>query len=261
MSRLALILPLFGLGCAGGSRDTGTDTDTAADTDTDSDADTDTDTDTGLATTWNWDVQTLEVADRTEGYDLDGDGDDDNALWVLASVIDPVIAGLLTDAARVIVLQVSDLDDWTTDDEVHVGLFTGADTDGDPTDNYSGTETFDAGAGIDTSGVALVTASSPLDGGRYEVVLLAGSIPLGDTTLETASPIHIGGKPAESLHRGSIGFGLSVDTLVTVGTAAGLDSDTLGQLSRIADLDTDGDGTDDAISCTFTLTAPSCAVE
>jgi hypothetical protein len=229
------------------------DADADADTDTDADADADTDTDTD---TWNHAVGTLAVASRDEGFDLDEDGDVDNAIWLLGGAIDPLVAAQITAASRVLVLQTAGWDDGIAE----IGLFGAEDTDGDPSDNFTGSEAFDAGEAVDDQGRARASVEAPLVDGDYEVALVTEALSVGELSLEATTPIYLRGTVDASSHVGTLGFGASVQGLVAAATALGANPTLVKQLEDLADLDTDGDGTSDAISTAWTFEAVACDV-
>lgn len=222
-------------------------------------AETETETETEIETTaeaWNHAVHTLEVAGRDEGFDLDDDGDGDNAIWLLGVAIDPLVAAQIMAASRVLVIQTVGRDDSLAD----IGAFGAEDTDGDPTDNFSGDETFDAGSAVDEQGLARVSVETTLTDGTYEVVLASDTLSVGDLSVEATTPLHLRGGVDAATHTGTLGFGASVEALVTAATALGADAAVVDQLEALADLDTDGDGVPDAISTAWTFEAVACEV-
>ena len=231
-----------------------TDTDTDADTDTDTDTDTDADTDS----IYDHVLLDLTVAGRTEGFDLDGDGEGDNAIWVLGGVLDPVLAGLLDSATRVVVMQVADVGELAADPSAQLALVSAEDTDGDPSDNGAG-ETFAAGASVDAAGRALVGVEISLTDGAYATTLLDGSFAVGTWEMEASTPLQISGAVTAGSHVGFLGLGMPVDALTAALEAAG-QPEAAGGVAALADLDTDGDGEEDAVSMAFAFAASPCSL-
>ena len=207
-----------------------------------------------------WVVQSLVVAGRTDGFDLDGNGGADNAIWALGPVLDPLLAAALEGAARVLLVQLAQVEDWTDDEEVRVAMFAGEDSDGDPSDNGSGEEVFQVGAAVGKDGLALISVGAPLAGGEFVVAFGESGIDLGSLHLESATGIYLRGEPAPASLHGVIGFGVDAVSLSKALTALGASPELAKGVLSIADLDTDSDGTDDAVSMAFTFDAISCGV-
>ncbi len=211
--------------------------------------------------TMNWGVTSLNVAGRQEGFDLDADGDTDNALWALGALIDPALEEAMLASARISVIQLQDVEDLAEDAEIEVGFFTGADLDNNDSDNTSGTEVYEGGSAIDEQGMARVHNPSAISGGVYTVELATNVWEIGDDTISLATGLHIAAEPGELEQRGLIGFGIATDALVAGLTALGVDPEQAAQAAALADLDTDGDGAEDAISVILSFLAYRCEVE
>ena len=254
---IAIVL-LSGLACTPEPTDTagnagGTDT---ADSSADSgDSGADTADSGGAPVTVNHILTAFTVAEREEGFDLDGDvgGDQeaDNAIWPLANVLNPLIAEGQATAQHVGVIQLADVDSWADDAEISVGLFSAIDADGDGTDNATGSETVDPGPSVDETGRAVVATQTPLTAGNYLVELATGSLTIGSYTLEFATGVQVFGETAPESERGVIGFGVSIEALQVALTAEGVSEEMQNALIALADLDLDQDGTPDAISMAF----------
>ncbi|GDX80483.1 hypothetical protein LBMAG42_22940 [Deltaproteobacteria bacterium] len=206
----------------------------------------------------NYVITAYTVANRGEGFDLDGDGAVDNAVWPLGAVLDPLIAGQIATAQHVAIEQLSGVNDFSTDDAVRVGVVTAADPDGDGTNNASGTESFAGGAAVDVEGAVLVTTETALEGGAYTVSLATGSLPVGSYELEFATGLWIAAAPRAVGETGLIGFGVSVDALTIALEAEGTDAGIISTLVALADLDLDSDGEPDAVSMAFAFEAAPC---
>jgi hypothetical protein len=236
------------LGDTGPSGDTGSSDDTA---------DT---ADSGAAgpATYNDVLVAFTVADRGEGFDLDGDGEVDNAMWPIGAMLDPMIAEALAVAQHVAIAQASDVDTLVGEDTIRVGVFTAVDADGDGTDNGSGSETFDAGAQVGADGLVIVGTETTLLDGAYEVELATGTLPVGSYELELATGLFLRSTLTTGGQSGMLGFGISIEALEVALTAEGIDAEVIAAVQALADLDLDGDGTADAVSMAFTFEAVVC---
>ncbi|GDX79634.1 hypothetical protein LBMAG42_14450 [Deltaproteobacteria bacterium] len=241
--------------------DTGADADTAGDTANDTDSGDTEETGTADPETLNAVVTTFLTADRGEGFDLDGDGEVDNALWPVGGMLDPMIAEALLAAQHVAIAQLSGVDDRVADSEIRVGVFTAVDADADGSDNGTGAESFDAGEQIDATGLALVGADTELVAGSYEVEVATGSLPVGSYTLELATGLHLASTLDDRGQAGMLGFGISVTALRVALEAESASPEVVAAIEALADLDLDGDGTADAVSMAFTFEAVFCQLD
>lgn len=202
---------------------------------------------------------TLTVADRGEGFDLDGDGTADNALAPLGSALDPLLASALGAVGRALVIQVADAESLVEDASVQIALVTASDPDGDPSDNAAG-ETFSAGPAVDAEGRAVAGVQTALSGGAYTVALLDESLEIGSLELASATPIWLAGALDADAHSGLIGLGVGVDAIVLALEAVGY-AEQAALVETLADLDTDEDGAADAISLALRFDAVACGLE
>ncbi len=223
-----------------------------------------TDTDTRpAATTWNWVVAELTLASGLDGFDLDGDGDKDNALAPLGAVIDPTLAAALDGSDKVILLQLAAAESLVDDSAVRVAVLGGTDldTDHDPADNFSGTEAFDAGSAVDGQGNAVDFNEVALSGGTYTAVFPPRDVQIGSAELTATTESHLSGRSvSEDNQVGLYGFGVSVASLVAFGKNLGLEAGDLDRLAALADIDTDGDGDDDTVSAAYEFQAVACTL-
>jgi len=241
--------------------DSDNDSDTDSDNDSDTDADTDTDTDvptecpsaTGQGT---YVVNSLRVGTAAEGIDLDGDGAPNNVLSLGASSLDPSLSEALG-GSTVLVLQLWDVEDWCNDTSAMAGLLAATDTDGDVSDNYSGSEVFDGGSAVDASGHATMSAAATIAGGSYRVEIASASFEVGGYELVPSTSIIVEGVASDVSNEGVMGFGLSVEFVQGLAADSGLDSSVVAAL---ADLDTDGDGTNDSLSVAFVFGTTTCGL-
>lgn len=208
--------------------------------------------------TWNAVAVALSVGDRGEGIDLDGDGDADNAVWALGTVVDPLLETVLASAERVLVVQLAGVDDADDDEVVVVGVVTAADTDGDPSDNGSGAEAFDAGAAVDADGHVLVRTETVLVGGAFAVELATGTLEVGELSLELATGLHVAADATAEGQAGLLGFGVSAAALTDALVALGVPEEEAATVAALADLDVDGDGADETVSIALSYEAVGC---
>lgn len=259
----AWMLALVACGTTDKPTDTDTDTDAAGLTDrldTDRPAVTDRpeptdppDVDTDRPawdTASNAQITTWAVAPIAASFDLDGDGARDNALAPFARLIDPLLAGILADAAAGLVIQVATI--GPADAAVEGALSLLPTTAGDGTCPV-------AGALVDADGLAHAGVPIALSEGAYEAIWLDQALVIGGRTLSTATALHVRGAVSADGQSGAIGFGVRADALVAALDATG-NGELGAALAQAADLDTDGDGVDDAISAALTWSAPGCAL-
>ena len=135
------------------------------------------------------------------------------------------------------------------------------DSDGDPTDNGSGTEVFDAGALLGSDGVALATYPIGLSSGAYSTSFPTSSFSLGSISLQSSTDLYLSGTPTLSSHSGLIGFGVDEQKLASALTAAGAPEELLRVLTNLPDLDMDHDGVDETISMAFEYSGPACGLK
>lgn len=175
-----------------------------------------------------------------------------------AVLVDPILAELMSKATRVLVLQAAGVSAWT-DAEVEFGVFKADDTDGDPSNNYSGSATFYAGSAVDADGHARVFTVSSLAAGAYDFT--TGGVPIIVGSLEfEPDQLFLRGTMSAASNDGQVGMPIPVDVLVAALDAAGYGS--MGTaIQRQADLDLNGDGTKDAISAAFDFRSVPCFVD
>lgn len=205
-------------------------------------------------------VTAVAVAEAEEGADLDGDGTVDNALAPLGGVLDPIVAERLLTNVHVVVLQWGDVDDWTSDASVRVGLLSAVDTDTDGSDNASGVEALDAHGYLDANGRATIAGSGALAAGRATAEVPADTFQVGTITFAVATAVHVDATPTAEHSVGTLAFGVAVDALASALTAEGVDDSLIGLIGNLADLDLDGDGTAEAVSMAFSFDATVCGL-
>jgi hypothetical protein len=139
-----------------------------------------------------------------------------------------------------------------------VGAFLSpSDVDGDHTDDYSGSESFDAGDQIDASGLAVENGPGSISESVYTFTFASGEFYVGGFTLTNATPVVVVGTADEKTNTGKFAFGLSVELMEEIAIEEGYDP---ALAAGLADLDTDADGVADAISVTFDFTAVPATV-
>ena len=208
-------------------------------------------------------VAELTLASGLDGFDLDGDGDKDNALAPLDGIIDPALAVALEGSDHVLVVQLAGVTRLTDDEAVRVALLAGVDldTNHDPSDNFSGGEAFDAGAAVDGAGDALSYHEVPLSAGTYTAVFPPRDVQLGAAEITATTESHLGARSiSEDNQAGLYGFGVSVASLVAFGKNLGLESGDLDRLAALADIDTDADGDNDTVSAAYEYQAVACTL-
>lgn len=205
-------------------------------------------------------VLSYTVAARGEGFDVDGDGETDNAIWALGGVLDPMIAEGLATAQHVVIAQINGVADWTNDPKMRVGVLTAEDPDGDGTNNGSGVEVYVGGAQVDANGEVYVATNAALMGGIYSAEIATGAIPVGSYELELATGLYVRAEADAAQQSGLLGFGIALDKLEVALTAEGASKEVLALLAGLADLDLDADGTNDGLSMAFHFRAGACTV-
>lgn len=133
------------------------------------------------------------------------------------------------------------------------------DTDGDPSDNLSGTEVFDAGLQVDANGDAFVAGTTTLLASAYQVELGVDPIILGPFTFDSTSELRFEGTVTASANDGLLGMAIRTDALVAALNAAG-QTQLATSISGLSDLDLDQDGTNESISAAFTYTSVPCGL-
>lgn len=215
-------------------------------------------TDSGAPAEWgrSYGVDQLEVAELEASFDLDGDGDPDNAVAdagrATIALLDATLAELLASATRVLILQVWALEDWEEDPAIEVGAF-------------AGTKSASAGtveveeALLDDDGEVLIHVGTALVDGAYLVALADQALGFGDYNIEASTPVLLAGEPTEASQAGVLGFGLPTSAITTLAEASGYDS--LAELAELADVDSDGDGSVDTVSMAFSFVAGAVVLQ
>lgn len=176
-------------------------------------------------------LDSLALADRGQGCDLNGDGSPDNAfvraLGVLAAALGPLIEGAVMDQA--ILLSFIGLDDPTgaNDDDFRIAWLFGVDTDGDTSNNLTGAGTFFVDPNtLNADGSPLTSiqsrvASHVLRGGPEDIPLPVGPFPvelaqgrIEGTTVADAGELY-------QIDDGLLCGGISTTLFSLIGTFAG----------------------------------------
>lgn len=202
---------------------------------------------------FTWVAAEITVADDSTGHDFDGDGEVDNALAPFATLLDPELAAFTAAYSNVLILQVWELEDLCND-EVSAGILNGLDLDGNPGDNHSGSEAFDASADLDAYGHARAEGPGSIVGSQFDAAIDDAVIDLGFISLPAATTAYVSGEIGVEFE-GWLATVVSYDDLAEAATQMGLDADFL---SYVLDLDLDGDGEMDALSATFEAHAVPC---
>jgi hypothetical protein len=205
-------------------------------------------------------VTVFHVADTDVGADLDGDGAVDNAIAPLGVALDALLAERFATNVHVVIVQLGDVDDWTADGSVRVGLFPAVDDDHDGSDNASGTEVFDGTGSVDANGEATTWGAAELVGGAYATVIDADTFQVGTIVFEPATGIHVAGKATDAGQTGTVALGVTTDAITTALTAENVDANVIALITGLADVDLDGDGAPETVSMAFTFDATRCEV-
>ncbi len=211
--------------------------------------------------TATWVVSGLGASD--EGLDLDGDGSPDNALSTLLALaanfgqeidIDAVLADAVSNGDTVTLLELWNLDSLEKDAFIEIGMISGQDTDADASDNFSGSEQFEYGPGLDDDGHPSARTAASLANGRFDVTFTGQEQTIGGIVLPEDGVVRAIGTVSEPQVNGVFGVALPVaEFLDLVETATGQAVPFLLQLaiSNAADIDLDGNGSADALSMAF----------
>jgi hypothetical protein len=215
-----------------------------------------------------WVVSDLSVAGAGQGADLTGDGNPNNALGgALALVPDVDLDAAFAEALAgdsLPIIQMFGFESFDTDPLVWAGLLTGIDRDGDPTDNFSGSESFDASESLDSrDGYAILRAATGFGpGATYRVVASGDGFDLAGFELASQSLIAIEGTAGPDSNVGFIGLGIPTDVVVDlIGEQVALNPFLVAAIRALADVDVDGNGTKDAISLSLAFDSVSCTLQ
>lgn len=238
--------------------DDGSDDDSTDDDDTDGGQDSD-DPLNPDAIAWHHVIGEIGLLGPGQGFDLDGDGEVDNALGAFARYVGDLLDGLVRGSDTVGIVQTWGVEDG--DNRASVGVITGVDTDGDTRDNFDGDEVFAVSEGLRSDGRAEIAASTRVraDGG-FDARIPAGEFTLLGFTLPTATDIFISGVVSKGGIEGRIGTAVPLEVVVDLASQSGIDF-IVGLIEDAADVDTDGDNQPDAISLSLSFSGPSCSIE
>ena len=206
-----------------------------------------------------WVIREMTLAPGVEGLDLDGDGIVDNVLGgigALLALIDPTfdIDAFIADelgGKKAALVEMWDVDDWEDDPVAFAGIMWGRDRDGNPDDNFSGEETFDASGYVRGDGHPIVRATTALTaGGAYEVEYTGQRVDLGIFVLPAKALVRIDGTATPSGQSGILAFGVPMKFVLGLIRGMGYDVTPAleGLFMAVADLDLDGDGVNESAS-------------
>ncbi len=201
-------------------------------------------------------TDSIAVGTSSEGFDLDGDGVIDNAAALAKSLLDPQLLDFTANQPEVLILQLWDLQDWCND-AVGVGFINGLDTDGDPSDNHSGSEVFDPGADVDADGHAVYAGAGTIAGSVVTGTIFHAQLNFGFVSIDTATPLYLSGTVAADGFSGIVGTAVDAVALGSFLESQGLPASLA---TSLADVDTDGDGTADAVSAAFEVHTVTCGI-
>lgn len=218
-------------------------------------------------------ISELQIGDATQGFNVDeaspdGDPDPDNAAQVLGSLANEALADAVKEGSILLLVQFPDVYRLPAPGEsgaVDAIVYLGVDTDDDPSDNHSGSETFAKDpASFDAAGKPLIVfRNTVLSAAADGTITMKGgpstftlTLPIQNTTLAlTLSPTYIEAKIALSTLRpdgieardGLLGGVLPAGPLAR--EIPGLPFAPLSILASEIDVDLNGDGhLDDTVS-------------
>jgi hypothetical protein len=191
-------------------------------------------------------------------FDLDGDGDLDDALAGLGDVIDPLIADRLASNVHAVVVQLVDVDAWTDDRSVRVGIFPAVDPDTDGTDNASGEEVLDAAGFVGDDLRALRLDGGAIVDGTLHAELAVTDLQVGSFVFSVANGVRLRATGDGHTLTGVVGLAVTTDALAYALGQEGFDPTLTSLLTALADLDLDGDGTPESVSMAFAFDASAC---
>lgn len=211
-------------------------------------------------------VSALSVANGGIGGDVDGDGFGNNALGLIldsvpgsGELVTQAVQQALAASASVILLDAFGIDSIQDDVLFTLATAPGADTDGNPDDNFGGSEEFTVAQGLVLGdGHLAPRATGAIEGGAFSVRLTDAqlAIPVGGTTLSPLGDVVIDGGFGTEPVQGTITFVISIsDAEAVVGEFAQGMPLPPGFVALAADVDTDGNQVPDAISVAFEFSA------
>lgn len=176
-----------------------------------------------------WVVEEVVVLGAGEGEDFTGDGVPDNALGELQQRINDDfrvlssrlnLSALINDSiaarTRVGMVCMWGIQDFVTDPRVFVGVANALDTDGNTSDNFSGSETFNGGPAVDGDGKPVVRLPTSLAAGAYDVTFDGVPFEVGDLPIDDSSMFHMSGDVTPSTHSGELAFTVSAAAIIAL---------------------------------------------
>ena len=209
-------------------------------------------------------VGSLAVAPAGQGFDLDGDGGADNGIAGLRSTIELVAGSTLEEiladglAQGVMLLDVFHAGPLQRDKLAFAGLLSGIDSDGDASDNLSGTERFDVDPyDLAADGHAAVRAATSISKGAFRAKIDGAALPVGTGGGLVMLGATISASETTTTASGRIGAAIPTDALLDGLAAAGITIPALlvPTVRAAADLDLDENGSNDAFSIALDFTA------
>ncbi|MCE9636325.1 MAG: hypothetical protein K8T90_11535 [Planctomycetes bacterium] len=223
--------------------------------------------------THDWVISSLALAPSSGGVDLDGDGTPDNQLASLQSLIatiapDVDLSQSLTDSlsanGQFALYEMWYVQSLAGDPFVLAGALNATDADGDTTNNFDGNGSFLAD--VSTLGgdghPAVRVATSIVKNGDYRIDFTGQGLLLGGISLPENAIVIVEGNVSAPANDGFIGFSISLSTIQTLISGAGVTLSPLQLvlLNSFLDIDTDGNGSKDALSASFSFTADKATV-
>lgn len=204
-----------------------------------------------------WVVSEFFSVPAAQSPDLDGDRDGDNALQGLAGLagVDPAALAneTLGTAEEVALLWLWGVHALKKDALAFASLSAGEDRDGEPSDNFSGTEPFAVTSVLAGDGRPTPRSFTKVSAGRFAIDLSGAAVAVGGFVVPAEGIVKVDGTVdpgADAPVTGRIAMGLPIDAVTQFMEAQGItvDAGVLALLGLAADLDLDGNGSMDGIS-------------
>lgn len=188
---------------------------------------------------------TILERDDIRAFDLNGDGIADNQLGALPNAVSEKFNGLISSGFVILLVELIDVESPVDDPKIGLRVYGGQDKDGNPSNNFTGSEHFNIDhASLDPDGEPLLHSDSSLQHGSFVVDFGQATVTFFGIPL---TRVHITASLLENqseLNDGVLAAGISIGTLANTG---GVASENLLKLLAVnlttqPDLDNDDDG-------------------